>query len=266
MDFFLPLCNWDLAVSEMCKARCAHCAHCLQDDQRWIIQKEYMLHGKRCDAYRRGSTAARGEGEEDEGNVLPLLSRINSHCLWTKKICRIWQCRLFKTARVPRSWQHVLRGRGIARICDRICREDRSLGKHPALTRTDPHAHAREYKRALPLALSEYDEENFLVNDRTIPRPHLNDIRWTALKRCAFPTIWSWLGKFYRQRIHERTLPCPHFEGRTLDPHTRCLATSKADKEKIKINERTIPRPHLDDVRWTQTGLCLCVWGGSGCW
>jgi hypothetical protein len=171
-----------------------------------------------------------------------------------------------KLPRLPRSWQHVLRGRGIARICDRICREDRSLGKHPALTRTDPHAHAREYKRALPLALSEYDEENFLVNDRTIPRPHLNDIRWTALKRCAFPTIWSWLGKFYRQRIHERTLPCPHFEGRTLDPHTRCLATSKADKEKIKINERTIPRPHLDDVRWTQTGLCLCVWGGSGCW
>lgn len=185
-----------------------------------------------------------------------------------KKICRIWQCGLFKTARLPRSWQHVLRGRGIARICDRICREDRSLGKHPALTRTDPHAHAREHKKALPLALSEYDEENFLVNDRTIPRPHLNDIRWTALKRCAFPTIPSWRGKFYSQRIRERTLPCPHFEGRTLDPHTRCLATSKADKEKIKTNERAIPRPHLDDVRWTQRGLCLCVCGGggSGCW
>jgi len=194
------------------------------------MERDVMLTG--------GSTAARGEGEEDEGNVLPLLSRISSHCLWTKKICRIWQCGLFKTARLPRSWQHVLRGRGIARICDRICREDRSLGKHPPLTRTDPHAHAREHKRALPLALSEYDEENLLVNDRTIPRPHLNDIRWTALKRCAFPTIPSWRGKFYRRRIHERTLPCPHFEGSTLDPHTRCLATSKADKEKIK-NQRT---------------------------
>jgi hypothetical protein len=38
---------------------------------------------------------------------------------------------------------------------------------------------------------------------------------------CAFPTIWSWRGNFYRQRTHERTLPCPHFEGRTLDPHAR---------------------------------------------
>ncbi len=41
------------------------------------------------------------------------------------------------------------------------------------------------HKRALPLALTEDDEENFLVNNRTIPRPHLEDIRWTALTRCA---------------------------------------------------------------------------------
>ncbi len=72
---------------------------------------------------------------------------------------------------------------------------------------------------------------------------------------------------FYRQRTHERTLPCSHFEGRTLDPHARahthtlCLPTSKADKEKFKINERTIPRPHLNDIRWTQRGVGVCVCG-----
>jgi hypothetical protein len=32
-----------------------------------------------------GSTAASGEGEEAEGNVLPGLSRITSHYLWTKR-------------------------------------------------------------------------------------------------------------------------------------------------------------------------------------
>jgi hypothetical protein len=41
------------------------------------MERDVMLTG--------GSTGARGEGEEDEGNVLPLLSRNDPHCLWTKK-------------------------------------------------------------------------------------------------------------------------------------------------------------------------------------
>jgi hypothetical protein len=41
------------------------------------MERDVMLTG--------GSTAARGEEEEDKENVLPLLSRNNSHCLWTKK-------------------------------------------------------------------------------------------------------------------------------------------------------------------------------------
>jgi len=45
------------------------------------MERDVMLTG--------GSTGARGEGEEDEGNVLPLLSRNDPHCLWTKKKCRI---------------------------------------------------------------------------------------------------------------------------------------------------------------------------------
>jgi hypothetical protein len=85
----------------MCKARCAHCAHCahcLQDDQRWIIQKEYMLHGKGCDAYRRlhcgegrGRRRWRERTSSSVKNQLSLLvdkKNMPNLTMWTVQNCR----------------------------------------------------------------------------------------------------------------------------------------------------------------------------------
>lgn len=138
-------------------------------------------------------------------------------------------------------------------------------------TRKDRPPRARAHKRALPLALSEDDEENFLVNDRTIPRPALDDIRWTLLTRCVHSPLSEADEETFivNELTNELFLVLISKDVRWIrrtrvHTHTLCLATSKADKEKIKINERTIPRPHLDDVRWTQRGVRVCV--GSGYW
>ncbi len=204
------------------------------------MERDVMLTG--------GSTAARGEGEEDEGNVLPLVSRNNSHCLWTKKICRIWQCGLFKTARLPRSWLHVLRGRGIARICDRICREDRSLRKHPDSQGRIP-VRARARTRGLCLSrspkmtrkifsstielflvliytiyvglrsnavrspLSEADEENLIVNE---------------LKNELFLVLISKDVRWTRTRVHAHALSrnFQSWQGKKLNQRTNYSSSS----------------------------------------
>jgi hypothetical protein len=191
------------------------------------MERDVMLTG--------GSTAARGEGEEAEGNVLPVLSTINSHCLWTKKICRIWQCGLFKTARLPRSWLHVLRGRGIARICDRICREDRSLRKRPhSQARTPARARRRggsacralrrwrgKFSRQRSNYSSSWFRRHTLDCAHTLCIPNYPKLTRKILSSTNSRTNSS-LSSFRRTSVGSARA-CTH---------TLCLATSKADKEK----------------------------------